>query len=129
MKIPGNLLYTKEHEWIQIEGNTGKVGISDYAQEMLGDITYVELPEKGTQVAQFKEVGTLESVKAASDILSPVSGTIVKINQKVVDSPELINQSPYENGWLVTVELNNKEELADLLKPGEYEKYIKGLEK
>lgn len=132
MKIPENLLYTKEHEWILVEGKTGKIGVSDYAQETLGDITYVELPGKGTKIIQFETLGTLESIKAISDIYTPVSGIVTGINQELVNSPELINQSPYEKGWLIIVEIENEEELQKLLKPDEYKKYVEdpeGLEK
>jgi len=126
MEIPENMLYTKEHEWVLVEGKTGKIGVSDYAQQTLGDITYVELPAKGTKIIQFGAFGTLESVKAVSDIYTPVSGTVTEINQEIVDSPELINQSPYEKGWLITVEIENEEELQKLLKPDEYKKYVEG---
>lgn len=124
--IPKDLQYTKEHEWILIEGNQGKVGITDYAQDSLGDVVYVELPEVGDKVTKDETFGSVESVKAASDLFSPVSGTVVKVNEALEDSPELVNQSPYDEAWMIVVELDDQEELEDLLTPGEYEEILEG---
>lgn len=124
--IPKDLQYTKEHEWILIEGNQGKVGITDYAQDSLGDVVYVELPEVGDKVTKDETFGSVESVKAASDLFSPVSGTVVKVNEALEDSPELVNQSPYDDAWMIVVELDDQEELEDLLTPGEYEEILEG---
>jgi len=128
MEVKKDLLYTKEHEWIRIEGNTGTIGITNYAVETLGDITFVEFLQEGEKVAQFQRIGTIESVKAASDIYTPLSGKIISCNPKVVESPEIINSSPYNEGWLVTIELENADqEIKNLMSPEDYENYIKSL--
>ena len=119
--IPSELKYTKEHEWVKIDDD-GKaiVGITDHAQELLGDMVYVELPEVGTNVAVEDETGVVESVKAASDVYAPVSGEIIEVNEDLVDEPESINSDPYEAGWLYKVELANESDLDELLTPDEY---------
>ena len=127
MNIPQDLFYTKEHEWVRIKGNLATVGIADYAQGSLGDITFIELPKVGDKVKQFGEISTIESVKAVSDVYAPVSGKIVKINEELINSPEIINQSPYEKGWFVVIEIRDKEEKENLLSPQAYEEYLKGL--
>lgn len=127
MNIPDNLIYTKEHEWLKIEGNSGTAGITDYAQSSLGDITFVELPKVGDRVEQFKQFATVESVKAASDVYAPVSGKVVKVNEELLNSPELINQSPYEKGWFAVIEIENEKEKENLLSASDYKKYLKGL--
>ena len=129
MDIPDGLFYTKEHEWVRIDGNLATIGITDYAQESLGDITFIELPGTETAIEQFKEFTTVESVKAASDIYAPLSGRIVEINEKLKDSPEVINQSPYKEGWFVIIEIKDEKEKENLLSPQAYEKYLKGLPK
>ena len=101
MNIPENLLYTKEHEWVKVEGKKAKMGITDYAQSSLGDITFVELPSEDAECTQFKPLATVESVKAASDIYAPMSGKVIEINNEVQNKPELLNQSPYEEGWFL----------------------------
>jgi glycine cleavage system H protein len=128
MNIPEQFYYTKEHEWISVEGEKCKAGITDYAQHSLGDITFVELPAEGKEIEQFGNLGTVESVKAASDIYAPVSGKIAQVNEKLTDKPELLNQSPYQEGWLVVIEMKDKEELNNLMKAEEYKKYVEGLE-
>lgn len=121
-----NLLFSKEHEWVEVlEGNIVRIGISDYAQLQLGDIVFVENPEIGDEVNVNESMGTVESVKAVSDIFSPVSGTIVKVNEDLDDAPDLINTNPYNNGWLVEVELSDKEELKELLNAEEYQAFTK----
>lgn len=119
-----NLLFSKEHEWVEVlEENIVRIGISDYAQLQLGDIVFVENPEIGDEVSANESMGTVESVKAVSDIFSPVSGTIVKVNEKLDDAPDLINTNPYNKGWLVEVELSDKEELKELLNAEEYQAF------
>jgi len=124
MDIRENLLYTKEHEWIKIEGNLGTIGISDYAQSSLGDVTFVELPKIGNEIKQFEPFASVESVKAVSDIYAPMSGKIIKINEKLSTSPELINQSPYEKGWIAVIEISDEKEKENLMPYSEYKKYL-----
>ena len=118
-KIIKGLYYTPTHEWIRVEDGFGFIGITDYAQESLGEIVFVELPEEDDQVDAGGELSAIESVKAASDIISPVTGTIVLVNDELEDSPELINEDPYEN-WIVKIELEDKSELNNLLSADEY---------
>ena len=127
MNIPDGLLYTKEHEWVKIDDRTATIGISDYAQSFLGDITFIEPPNIEDEVEQFKPLATIESVKAASDIYAPLSGKIVKVNKQLTDSPELINQSSYEKGWLVIIEIKDESEKDNLLSPADYRNYVEGL--
>jgi glycine cleavage system H protein len=129
MNIPEDLLYTKEHEWVKIEGNLATIGITDYAQASLGDITFVELPLAGVSIEKSSVLATVESVKAASDVYTPFSGKISRINQAIVDNPELINQSPYEKAWFAIIEIKNHAEKESLLKPSDYEKYLDTLTK
>ena len=119
--IPSELKYSKEHEWVRIDDDGHAiVGITDHAQELLGDMVYVELPEVGTNVAVEDETGVVESVKAASDVYAPVSGEIIEVNEDLVDEPESINSEPYEGGWLYKVELANESDVEALLTPDEY---------
>ena len=124
MLIPNNLKYSKEHEWVRVEGNNAVVGISDYAQSQLGDIVFVELPEPGATVVAGKRFSVVESVKAVSDIFSPVSGKIVAVNDGLNDAPEKINQAPYGEGWIVEVELTNADQLNDLADAAAYKKIL-----
>ncbi len=126
MKINEDLLYTKEHEWAKIEGDIAIVGITDYAQEQLGDIVYVELPEIGKKVKKMEAVATLEAVKTAADVYSPFSGEIVEVNSALKERPELINQDPYGSGWLFKIRLDNPEEKNDLMNADEYSKFLEG---
>ena len=103
MNFPENLKYTAEHEWIRIEGNYGWVGITDYAQSELGDVVFIEIPAVGTKVEKGKSLGTIEAVKAVSDLFAPVSGEIVEVNAEVKDHPEIVNKDPYVNGWMVKI--------------------------
>lgn len=120
-----NLLYSKEHEWVLLLGeNRVRIGISDYAQHQLGDIVFVENPAEGDELAANETIGTIESVKAVSDIYSPVSGTVVSVNEELESAPETINEQPYDAGWLVEVELSNPEELESLLNEAEYQAFI-----
>ncbi|GAQ25423.1 MULTISPECIES: glycine cleavage system protein GcvH [Tepidanaerobacter] len=124
--IPLTLKYTQDHEWIAVEGNHGKIGITDHAQEELGDIVYVELPEVGDKIIKGEPFGSVESVKAASDLMAPVSGTVVQVNESLDDSPELVNESPYDDGWMIVVEVEDESELDDLLTPAEYKSLVEG---
>ena len=120
-----NLLYSKEHEWVlQLDGNRVRIGISDYAQKQLGDIVFVENSAVGDEVTADESMGTIESVKAVSELYAPVSGTVVHVNEELNDTPETINENPYEAGWLVEVEISNPEELESLLNEGEYQAFI-----
>ena len=112
--------YTKDHEWIELQGDTGVVGITDYAQEQLGDVVFVELPDVGQNLTKSNELGVVESVKAASDIYSPVRGEVLEINEKLLDEPEIINNSPYEDGWLFKIQPDDIESIKNLLTAEEY---------
>lgn len=122
MYVPVELKYSKEHEWIKVEGNKAYIGITDFAQHCLGDIVFVELPELDSEVNAEDTIGTVESVKAASDMHSPVSGTIVEINEELSDSPDKVNAEPYES-WFFGIELKDQNELNDLMSAEDYEKF------
>jgi glycine cleavage system H protein len=124
MNFPSDLRYTKEHEWVRVEGDTGVVGVTDYAQDQLGDLVYLDLPAAGASVAQYGKMGEIESVKAVSDLYSPVSGEIVEVNKAAVDSPELVNSDPYGRGWLIKVRLANPGEIDGLLSAEAYDEHI-----
>jgi glycine cleavage system H protein len=124
MEFPANLRYTKEHEWARQEGNRVVVGITDYAQKELGDVVFVELPEVGTTIEAMGTFGVVESVKAVSDLYAPVSGTIVEANTILEDQPELVNASPYGQGWMVVIEAANPEEFQQLLTAAAYQAYV-----
>lgn len=125
MEVKQGLYYSKEHEWIKVEGERAYIGITDYAQDSLGSIVYVELPQVGKGILKDQVVGVVESVKAASDIFSPLSGTVLEANEALDDSPELINESPYDN-YITVLSLDNPDELKELLSPEQYEEYTKG---
>jgi len=125
---PENFRYTKEHEWVLAEGDTGTVGITDHAQQELGDIVYVDLPKVGSQVEAGKSLGSVESVKAVSDIYSPVSGEVVEINQTLADAPETLNTDPHGAAWLVKIKLSGAAEIQNLMSAADYLSYI-GAEK
>jgi glycine cleavage system H protein len=125
---PENLRYTKEHEWLLVEGGIGTVGITDHAQEELGDIVYVDLPRVGTQLIQASPLGSVESVKAVSEIYSPASGEVTEINAALADAPEKLNEEPYGAGWLVKLKLSDPAQAASLMTAAEYEAYV-GAEK
>jgi len=124
MHIPAELKYTKDHEWARIEGDVATVGITDYAQSELGDIVYVELPEIGKKTKQADSFGTIEAVKAVSDLFAPISGEIIEINRNLSDQPEVINKDPYGEGWLVKIRVSNKSEISKLLDKTKYEELI-----
>ena len=124
MPTPSDLHYTKEHEWVRVEDNVGTIGITDYAQDQLGDIVYVDLPKAGTQLKQMEKFGEIESVKAVSDLYSPLSGEVVEANAALIDKPELVNESPYGEGWMIRVQLKDPAELGGLLTAEQYDEYI-----
>ena len=124
MNFPEKLKYTKDHEWIRIEGSTGFIGITDYAQGELGDIVFVELPAAGKKVEFGQVFGTVEAVKAVSDLYSPVTGEVVEVNKKIHDSPELVNKDPYEQGWMIKVKVEKPAELDALLDVEAYKKLV-----
>lgn len=122
VKVEKDLLYTESHEFVKIEGDFGYVGITDYAQKQLGNVVYVDMPEVGDDVSAGEEFGAVESVKAASDLISPISGTVVEINENLEEQPELINQDAFEN-WIIKVQLSDKSELEGLMDDETYMKY------
>lgn len=124
MLIPDELYYTESHEWLRVEGDEAFMGITDFAQHELGDIVYVELPEAGKKVSSGEPCGSIEAVKAVEDIICPVSGKVESKNSDLEDSPDLINKSPYEDGWLIKIKLNSMEELENLLSAAEYKKLV-----
>jgi len=122
-----NARFSKDHEWLKTEGETGIVGISDYAQHELGDVVYVELPKVGAAYKKGDACCNIESVKAVSDVYAPASGTVLEVNPQLSDHPELINQSPFEDGWLFKIKLADPSELAQLLTAAQYEEYLQGI--
>jgi glycine cleavage system H protein len=126
---PEDYLYTKDHEWIIVQDNIGTIGITDYAQHELGDVVYIDLPEVGDTFEANDPFGSVESVKAVSEIFCPVSGEITEVNSKLEESPEAINESPHQKAWLVKIRLSNPEELKELLSSEEYEEYLQEQER
>ena len=122
--VPNDLKYSEEHEWVQVESGLATVGITDYAQKELGDIVFVELPSLGEEVSQMEPFGTVEAVKAVSELYSPVSGEVVEVNAKLEETPQIINSDPYGEGWMVKIKVANEEELENLLSPKEYREFI-----
>jgi len=125
---PDDLLFTKEHEWLRIVGETGTIGISDHAQKELGEVVYVELPKVGTKFDSNEPFGNVESVKAVSELFLPVSGEVIEINEELGTAPEKINQDPYGEGWMIRIRLLNQNETAELMSPEEYDEYTKQAE-
>lgn len=124
---PSDLKYSKTDEWVRVEGDQATIGITDYAQDQLGDIVYIELPwDASSQVSHETKFGDIESVKATSELLSPISGEVVKVNDALKDTPELINDSPYENGWMLVVKMSNPGEVDSLMSADEYKTYLQG---
>ncbi len=121
---PKNLKYHREHDWVRVDGDTAVFGLTTFAQESLGDIVYIELPEVGTDVTAGAPYAEVESVKAVSDVYAPLSGSIVEINEEVVDAPELINESPFDEGWLIKVKLSDPAEQDDLMSAEEYDQLL-----
>lgn len=122
MNIPKELKYSQDHEWIKVEGSRATVGITDFAQAQLGDVVFVEVPEVGAAVTAGKAFSVVESVKAVSDIYAPLTGTVIAVNDGLSDTPELVNQQPYDDGWIAVIEFNNGQELEELLNADEYAK-------
>jgi glycine cleavage system H protein len=122
---PDDIKYHREHAWVRVEGKRATIGITDYAQQQLGDIVYVDLPEAETEVDADSELSEIESTKATSPVVSPVTGTVVEVNEDLADTPEIINEDPYGNGWLVVLEMTDPQELNDLMSKSEYEKFLK----
>ncbi len=124
---PANLKYSKSDEWVRVEGDQAVVGISDYAQDQLGDIVYIELPWGASHsVSHEAKFGDIESVKATSELISPISGEVVKVNEKLKDQPELINDNPYEDGWMIVVKMSNPSEVDSLMSADQYQAYLQG---
>ena len=126
--IPEGLHYSKDHEWVRVEGETGTVGITDHAQNSLGDVVYVELPKPGETFAAHDTFGSVESVKAVSELFLPVAGEVTEVNESLSDEPEKVNTDPYGEGWMLRVKLSNRGEVDSLLSAAEYEDYIGSLE-
>jgi glycine cleavage system H protein len=124
MEFPEELQYTEEHEWVLVEGDIVTVGITDFAQDALGDVVFVELPQVGTMLEAGKPFGVVESVKAVSDIYAPVSGEVVEINEDLPDTPEVINTSPYEDGWMIKIKVADPAEIKDLLDAEAYQEFV-----
>ncbi|WP_226643476.1 glycine cleavage system protein GcvH [Mesobacillus subterraneus] len=125
MSIPNELRYSKEHEWVKVEGEKVRIGITDFAQSELGDIVFVELPEVGDEISLDQPFGSVESVKTVSELYAPVSGKVVEINEELNDSPEFVNESPYDKAWMITVELSDNSEVEKLMTAEQYEDMIK----
>ena len=124
MNVPRELRYTKTHEWIKLDGDTVTVGITDFAQEQLSDLTYVELPEVDDEVSALDEIGVVESVKAASDVYAPVSGTVVEVNREVQETPEIVNSDPFGAGWLFKIRASDPDDVDALLDADQYEELV-----
>ncbi len=123
--VPENLHYSKDHEWVRVEGDTAVVGITDHAQEQLGDVVYVELPKAGEDFAAHESFGSVESVKAVSEIFTPVSGKVAEVNESLNDEPEKVNQDPYGDGWMLKIKMSSRGEVDSLLTAAEYEDFTK----
>jgi glycine cleavage system H protein len=124
MEFPEDLKFSKEHEWVLVEGSVATVGITDFAQDQLGDIVFVELPAVGDKVSKEDAFGVVESVKAVSDIYAPVSGKVLEVNDDLPENPEMLNEDPYGDGWIIKIEMSDREELDDLMTAAEYEQYV-----
>lgn len=123
--VPEEYYYTKDHEWAQVDENVVTVGITEFAQDTLGEVVYVELPEEGQKVTQGEPFGVVESVKAVSDLVAPVSGTVIEVNTSMVDNPGALNDDPMNDGWLIRIEMDTEKELASLMRAPDYRKLIK----
>ena len=126
MNVPENLMYTNDHEWILLDGSKGKIGITDYAQDALGDVVFVDMPSLGEVVSSGQTVSEVESTKSVSDIYAPLAGTIIEINAELDNSPELLNDDPYGDGWIFVIEFNDATAVQDLLSPQKYRELIEG---
>lgn len=124
MDFPDELKYTEEHEWVLIEDDIATIGITDFAQDQLGDVVFVELPEVGDELEAGKTFGVVESVKAVSDVYAPVSGEVVEINEELPETPEVLNTSPYEDGWMLKIRVSNPEDIQELMDASGYQEFI-----
>lgn len=124
MNFPDDVKYHKEHTWVRVIGNRAQIGITDYAQDALGDVVYIDMPEIDSEISANSEISEIESTKATSSVISPISGTILEINDDLEESPEIINEDPYVKGWILTVELSDASELENLMDASTYEKFI-----
>jgi len=122
--LPEDLKYSKEHEWVRVDGDNGKVGITNFAQEQLGDVVFVELPEVGAKVKAMEIFGNIESVKAVSELFAPISGQVLEVNQMAMDAPELVNKDPYGEAWLLVIQMDEPSELDKLFSASEYQEYL-----
>ncbi len=129
MDFPEDLYYSREHVWVRITGNRATMGITDFAQQEMGEILFVELPEEGTQVEQNDSIGTLESSKTVAEIYAPISGEVIAVNKDLEEEPALVNDDPYGNGWLLAFDIDDPKELDDLLKASDYEEFLEKREK
>ncbi len=125
---PDDFYYSKDHEWVKIDGDTATIGITDFAQKQLGDVVYVELPEIGTPLGFHQSLGVVESVKAVSDIYAPISGEVVEVNEGLNDAPETLNEDPHGEGWIIRMKAADETDLEKLMSASEYEKFLEGLE-
>lgn len=125
--IPEELKYTKDHEWTKLVGDVAVIGITDFAQSSLGDIVFVELPDIGKQLNTHQSFGVVESIKSVSDLFSPIAGTVVEVNQKLINSPELCNTEPYGSAWMIKVKLTNTNEVNSLMSPSDYQNFLSSL--
>ncbi len=125
---PEDFYYSKDHEWVQVKAGIATVGITDFAQKQLGDVVYVELPKEGTKLEFRQSFGVVESVKAVSDVYSPISGEVIEVNEGLNDSPELVNQDPHGKGWFIRIRIKDETELEKLMSAAEYEKFLEGIQ-
>jgi len=125
---PDDFYYSQEHEWIKVEGGIATIGITDFAQKQMGDVVYVELPEPGKEFEFHQSIGVVESVKAVSDIYSPISGEVTEVNKGLNDSPELVNEDPHAKGWIVKMKIRDESDLDKLMSASDYEKFLEGIE-
>ena len=124
MNVPNDLLYTRDHEWVSVEGNVATVGITDFAQSELGDIVFVEFPELNSTVEKGQSIGSIEAVKTVADLYMPISGTVIAVNENLDKNPEAVNDTPYDDGWMVKIEITNQDEISDLLTAPAYNDLI-----
>lgn len=127
MEFPENLRYSRDHEWVRVDGDRATIGISDYAQDSLQDVVYIELPEVGRQLQQGDIFGSIESVKTVSDLIAPVSGEVVAVNEDLTQATEIVNQDPYTAGWMIVVEMDDPSEVDSLMTAEQYREYVEGL--
>jgi len=124
MNVPGDLLYTKDHEWVNVDGDVATIGITDFAQGELGDIVFVEFPDLNSTVEKGQSAGTIEAVKTVADLYMPISGTVISVNENLDNNPEAVNDTPYSDGWMVKIEIANQDEISDLLTATAYDDLI-----